>query len=121
MTKYSWSSYAGTKDPYILPVQKGGRYDSRAKQYGFNESLVTQLTDNDENTEVFEFGRSCGFYILFEAKSDEQAGLMFRKILKEAVLSYIGHGTKARAEELDLGVDYGIPKTAGGSGRAMER
>ena len=105
MTKYSWSSYAGTKEPHMLPVASLRRGDSRCKQYGFNEGLVQQVTGDNDRTEMFEFGRSHGFYLVIEAVSEEQAGLMFRKILKEAIKAHLGFG-KGGAE-LDLGVSHG--------------
>ena len=105
MSKYSWSSYCGTREPYSLPLTKVTRGESHIIAYGMNAGLVRQLTENNSAIEVFEFGRSNGFTLVVEANSGDQAGFLLRKFLKEAVLNYIGMDGEDAPEELELGLD----------------
>jgi len=109
MARYSWSDYCDTREPTSMPVSKLKRGENRITAYGFNPGLVRQISSNSAGMEVFEFGRSNGFYLVCEANTDEQAGFLFRKFLKEAVLSFIsresGMEDAEAMDELDLGVD----------------
>jgi hypothetical protein len=88
MARYSWSDYAGTKEPFAVQMEKAAK--GSPARYGFAEGIVTPLPSH-QGIEIFEFGKSNGFYLICEAHSPEQAGFLFRKFLKEAVLSYIGN------------------------------
>jgi hypothetical protein len=100
MTKYSWSDYCGTQEPRPLMVNKLKRGENRVIAYGYNAGLVRQVTRDSVKMEVYEFGKSNGFYLVCEANSPEQAGFLFRKFLKEAVVQMTERDTTI---ELDLG------------------
>jgi hypothetical protein len=108
MAKYSWNNYAGTREPYTLPISKPKRGENHVIAYGMNTGLVHQITRDAAPIEVFEFGRSNGFFLVCEAHSGDQAGFLLRKFLKDAVLAFISRESGSEDAEAMLELDLGV-------------